>query len=72
MEYQLIVPGIPLKEELSVVEQVLANRGIAQEDVEHYINTTDADILNPALIDNIEEGVKMLIKHVSQNDKVLI
>jgi hypothetical protein len=72
MEYQLIVPRIPLKEELSVVEQVLANRGIAPENVEHYINTTDADILNPALIDNIEEGVKMLIKHVSQNDKVLI
>ena len=72
MEYQLIVPRIPLKEELSVVEQVLANRGIAPENVEHYINTTDADILNPALIANIEEGVKMLIKHVSQNDKVLI
>ena len=72
MEYQLIVPRIPLKEELPVVEQVLANRGIAPENVEHYINTTDADILNPALIDNIEEGVKMLIKHVSQNDKVLI
>lgn len=72
MEYQLLTPRIPLDKELTVVEQVLANRGIAPADVNHYINTTDADILNPALIANIEDGVKMLIKHVSQNDKVLI
>ena len=72
MEYQLIAPRIPLGRLLTAVEQVLANRGIAPENVEHYLNTTDEDILNPMLIMNIEEGVKVLIKHIAQGDKVLI
>lgn len=72
MEYQLIAPRIPLGKLLTAVEQVLANRGIAPENVEHYLNTTDEDILNPMLIMNIEEGVKVLIKHIAQGDKVLI
>ena len=53
MEYQLIAPRIPHTEVLSAVEQVLANRGIAPEKVEHYLNTTDKDILSPSLIANI-------------------
>jgi hypothetical protein len=44
MEYQLIVPSIPLNKELTVVERVLYNRGIAPENVNHYLQTTDADI----------------------------
>ena len=72
MEYQLIAPRIPLKDVVNAVEQVLANRGIAPENVEHYLNTTDEDILSPMLIMNIEEGVKVLIKHIAQGDKVLI
>ena len=72
MEYQLIVPGIPQKDVMTAVEQVLANRGIKPENVEHYLNTTDEDILDPKLIMNMESGVKMLIKHIYQNDKVLI
>lgn len=72
MEYQLIAPRIPLGRLLTAVEQVLANRGIAPENVEHYLNTTDEDILSPMLIMNIEEGVKVLITHIAQGDKVLI
>ena len=72
MEYQLIVPRIPLDRALTAVEQVLANRGIAPENVEHYLHTSDQDILNPALIMNIDEGIKILIKHIAQGDKVLI
>ena len=72
MEYQLIAPRIPQSRELSAVEQVLFNRGISPENVEHYLNTTDADILNPSLIMNMREGAQMLITHVAQNDKVLI
>ena len=72
MEYQLIAPRIPLGRLLTAVEQVLANRGIAPENVEHYLNTTDEDILSPMLIMNIEEGVKVLIRHIAQGDKVLI
>ena len=72
MEYQLIAPRIPQSRELSAVEQVLLNRGISPENVEHYLHTTDADILSPSLIMNMREGAQMLITHVAQNDKVLI
>lgn len=72
MEYQLIAPRIPLKEVMTAVEQVLANRGIAPENVEHYLNTTDEDILSPMLLMNVEEGVKILIMHIARGDKVLI
>ena len=72
MEYQLIVPRIPQNRELSAVEQVLLNRGIMPDNVNHYLNTTDADILDPTLIMNMKQGAQMLIKHIAQNDKVLI
>ena len=72
MEYQLIVPRIPQERELSAVEQVLLNRGILPENVNHYLNTTDNDILDPALIMNVKQGAQMLITHIAQNDKVLI
>ena len=72
MDYQLITSSIPQTIDLSAVERVLTNRGISINEIDHYLNTTDNDILEPTLISNIEEGAKMLIKHISQNDKVLI
>ena len=71
MEYQLLASRIPPRE-LSAVEQVLFNRGIDPENVEHYLNTTDEDILNPQMIMNVAEGAKVLVKHIAQGDKVLI
>lgn len=71
MEYQLITPRIPLQN-LSAVERVLTNRGIALAEIEHYLHTTDDDILSPKLIKNIHEGAQMLIKHIAQNDDVLV
>ena len=55
-----------------MVEQVLINRGIDHIDVTHYLNTSEEDILDPTYIKNIVDGAKMLIKHISQNDKVFI
>lgn len=49
---------------------MLINRGIAIQDVRHYLNTSDEDILDPTLLDNIEEGVKMLVHHISQDHKI--
>jgi len=72
MEYQLIVPRIPPERELTAVEQVLANRGISPNDVEHYLNTTDADILPPTLLPTVREGARMFIKHIAQGDKLLL
>ena len=46
MEYQLMTPSIPLNIEVTAVERVLTNRGIAIHDIEHYLNTTDDDIIS--------------------------
>lgn len=72
MEYQLLTPSIPLSTELTAVERVLSNRGIMPSEINHYLHTTDEDILSPSLIANMDAGIKMLIKHISQNDKVLL
>lgn len=69
LNYQLISERIP---GTSAIEQVLINRGIAQEDIEHYLNTTDRDILCPLLLDNIEYGAQMLIRHIAAGDKLFI
>lgn len=72
MEYQLIKSNIPLEQELSAAERVLTNRGISLEDIKHYLNTTDDDLLEPELIENIKTGAEMLIKHIAANDKIFI
>ena len=67
MEYQLINSRRP---GTSAIEQVLLNRGI--QDVQHYLNTDDTDILSPLDLDNIKEGAKLLVSHIAQKSKVLI
>lgn len=69
MEYRLRAPEFPI---YTPIEQVLVNRGIPYDQINHYLNTTDNDILDPRLIPHLDEGAKMLIRHISQNDKVLI
>lgn len=67
MEYQLIAER---DKKLSAIEQVLRNRGI--EDVEHYLNTSDEDIIDPATIERIEQGAKMLALHIANNSKIMV
>jgi uncharacterized protein YueI len=55
MEYQLLTPDI-LTQTNSLVERVFANRGINPEDINHYLNTTREDILDPLLLDNMRTG----------------
>lgn len=71
MEYQLITPNIKNKN-LTAIQRVLTNRGIALADIEHYLNTTEDDILDPSLLDNMREGATMLIKHISANNPIMI
>lgn len=66
MRYELIAP----RQYTSAIEQVLRNRGI--EDVEHYLNTSDSDILDPLLLDNIERGAEMLVSHIKNEDKMYV
>lgn len=63
MRYEL---KAPIDKNLSVVEQVLTVRGI--KDVNHYLNVSDADIYPPEQIKNIQEGARMLIKHIKDDD----
>lgn len=67
MDYTLIHPRRP---GTSAIEHVLLNRGI--EDVQHYLNTVDTDILSPLDLDNIENGAKLLVSHIAQGSKVLV
>ena len=67
-----MTPSIPLNIEVTAVERVLTNRGIPLNEINHYLNTTDGDILSPSLIANMKEGAVMLVQHISQNDKVFI
>ena len=67
MEYKLINPR---NTSFSAIEQVLYNRGI--ENIEHYLNTTDSDILEPSIIANIQEGAKMLVSHIARNSKIMV
>lgn len=67
MEYQLINPRRP---GTSAIEQVLLNRGI--ENVEHYLHTMDTDILSPLDLDNIKEGARLLVSHITQGSKVMV
>ena len=67
MEYQLINPRRP---GTSAIEQVLLNRGI--QDVQHYLNTVDSDILSPLDLDNMKKGVELLVSHIAQKSKVFI
>lgn len=69
MKYELISP---VESKYSVVEQVLLNRGITKENLTHYLYTSDLDIYDFNLLDNLEKGAKMLISHIAQNDKILI
>ena len=72
MEYQLLTPDIPTNEDLTPVERVFANRGMSPSEISHYLNTNREDILNPELLDNIQEGAKMFIQHLAAGDKIFI
>mgnify|MGYP003393151766 CR=1 FL=1 len=69
MEYQLLASRIPPRE-VSAVEQVLFNRGIDPENVEHYLNTTDEDILNFEAYSRSMDAnsyIEMVIKDIEDN-----
>ena len=72
MKYQLLTPNIPVNGEFTPVEQVFINRGILPSNIDHYLHTTREDILDPKLIDNIQQGAQMLIKHLAAGDRIFV
>lgn len=69
MEYQLRAPRIP---EYTAVEQVLTNRGIQYQDIQHYINTSRTDIYDPLLLKNMQRGAQMLIHHIAEEHGIYL
>lgn len=67
MDYELIAP---IQQGRTRIETILRNRGI--EDIDHYLNTTNEDILPPSLLTNMDEGIDMLMKHIKANDKIYV
>ena len=72
MEYQLWTSGISEREDLTPIEQVFANRGIEPQNIKHYLNTTKEDILEPTLLENIDQGAKMLLKHIVRGSPMFL
>ncbi len=72
MNYQLIKPLLPLKNEYTTIEKIFAARGMPPEKLKHYLNTSIDDILDPLTIDRIDDGIKMLIYHIAAESKVFI
>lgn len=68
MEYNLILPR---NEEYSIQEQILVNRGIKYEDIEHYLNVTEEDNLGPKLLNNIDQAANILVKHIEKENNVI-
>ena len=69
MEYKLIAPRQP---GTTLLEQILLNRGIKQNDIQHFLTVDENDVLPPSMLDNIRDGVAMLIKHIQANDRCFI
>lgn len=69
MNYVLREPRDTTK---TALVQILTNRGIQEQDIWHYLNTTDNDLIDPSTIEHIDEGAKLLLKHIENNSKVFI
>ena len=52
------------------IQDILLARGI--DDIEKYLNPTKEDLLPAKEIKNIDEGVKLLLRHLSNNSKIYV
>ena len=71
MKYKLINPPNPY---YSAKQQVLINRGIAEQDLVHYMNLTDADISDPFSFDKqtVTEACELLMYSISNKKRICI
>lgn len=57
---------------LTELEQVLSNRGISPEQMQRFKNPTADELFSPLLLEHMEEGAKLLISHIGQNDEIFV
>ena len=71
MKYELI--NKPNKN-FSTIQQILYNRGIAENEILHYINLSDKDINSPLLLgqENLKQGLSLILNTIKKNDNAMI
>lgn len=72
MKYQLKKPLLPILPNYTVIDQIFAIRGLNPLDSYHLLHTTDEDIVDPLQLDNMKEGASILIKHIANEDDMMI
>lgn len=72
MRYKMIEPILPILNGYSVQEKIFSARGIPPNEIYHYLNTTDEDVIDPEELDNLKEGATMIIKHIQNGDKIYV
>lgn len=61
MNYEL---RAPINENYSIIEQILTNRGIKYEDIDHYLSVSEMDNLPSTKLKNIDKAISILLKHI--------
>ena len=71
MKYKLI--NTP-NEKYNAKQQILINRGMAEEDLVHYMNLTDDDINPPEAFgeERIKAAAKCLLSHLDNDSKICV
>ena len=70
MEYKVIAPR---QDGTTLLEQILLNRGFtSKEEINHYLTVDESDLINPLCLDHMQDGAKMLIQHIANNDNAMI
>ena len=71
MKYELI--NKPNKN-FSAVQQILYNRGIAEDEILHYVNLSDQDINSPLLLgeQNLKQGLTLILNTIKQDANAVI
>lgn len=71
MKYQLIKP---INQSYSTIEQILTNRGIPINEIEHYLNTADSDINPPESLgqDKLRAAATALIQTIKFNEHAVV
>ena len=71
MRYQLINKP---NQNFSTIQQILYNRGIAEDEILHYVNLSDQDINSPLSLGetNLKNGLMAIINTVRENADALV
>lgn len=67
MKYELIAEKPSNR---TLIEQILINRGLPKDEINHYLSASEKDLYDPKLLDNMERGAKMYIQHIAADDQL--